>query len=89
MTEKFPILFADTPKGLLNCLWLSMTQQFGLRSFKQQTNMKWGDVELKVDNAGAQYVEFTERATKTRSGKTGEHRPFAPKAFENEGKETL
>jgi hypothetical protein len=43
--------------------------------------MLWGDVELNTDSAGREYLEFNERATKTRSGNSRETRPFKPKMF--------
>ena len=48
--------------------------------------MLWGDLELKKTSAGVEYVEFNERATKTRSGATNDVRQFPPKMFAKPGK---
>lgn len=49
-----------------------------MRSRKEHQDMLWGDVEMKATTSGLQYLEFTERKTKTRQG-GGDARPFAPK----------
>jgi hypothetical protein len=45
--------------------------------------MFWGDLELQKTNGtdGRQYPEFTERATKTRTGLNDEPRTFKPKLW--------
>jgi hypothetical protein len=43
--------------------------------------MQWSDVQLKSDAVGAEFLEFTERTTKTRQGATKDARHFAPKMF--------
>ena len=70
---------------LQNAIWLSFTQQFGMRGATEHVKMMWGDVELKTSSDGTEYLEFNERQTKTRTGKTGNARPFSPKAFEKSG----
>ncbi|CAC5412519.1 unnamed protein product [Mytilus coruscus] len=52
-----------------------------MRSPQEHEDMKFGDIEMKVTSGGVQYLEFTERQTKTRKGE-GSARPFAPKMFE-------
>ena len=47
--------------------------------------MLWGDLELKTDDLGKEYIEFHERATKTRQGATRDVRPFPPKMFATGG----
>lgn len=47
--------------------------------------MLWGDLELKATSEGVEYVVFTERATKTRSGESADTRAFQPKIFEQPG----
>lgn len=69
---------------LLNSVWLCFTMHFGMRGVTPHLNMMWGDVELK-EGQGGEYLEFTERTTKTRTGKTSQHRHFPPKAFAVEG----
>jgi hypothetical protein len=43
--------------------------------------MLWGDVELKQDSSGTEYLEFTERVSKTRQGSTWTTRALRPKIF--------
>lgn len=58
---------------------------FGLRGRHEHEQMLWGDIDLKTDSTGTEYLEFNERATKTRNG-TGDIRPFPPKMFAIQGK---
>lgn len=51
--------------------------------------MLWGDVELCITATGLEFLKFTERATKTRSGITIDTRDFAPKMFAQPGIYTL
>ena len=57
----------------------------GMRSRAEHINLKCGDVELKETSIGAKLLELSERATKTRTGVTGDIRAFAPKMFEDKG----
>ncbi|XP_052257027.1 uncharacterized protein LOC127862097 [Dreissena polymorpha] len=50
-------------------------------------NMLWGDLEIKQATDGTRYIEYTERATKTRKGVTDDERMFKPKIFEQPGDE--
>ena len=61
------------------CIYVCV--QFGLHGRQEHTDMLWGDVELVNDVAGRQYLEFSERATKTRQGSSRNSRPFPPKMF--------
>ncbi|VDI18975.1 Hypothetical predicted protein [Mytilus galloprovincialis] len=56
-----------------------------MRSRLEHQNLRWGDIDLKTTSAGEKYLDFTERATKTRSGATSDARAFSPKMFENKG----
>ena len=56
-----------------------------MRSRTEHINLKWGDVELKETSTGAKFLELSERATKSRTGVTGDTRAFAPKMFEDKG----
>lgn len=78
-------LGTGTPSALQNLLWWNNTIYFGMRSVTPHRAMKWGDVELKQDAAGRRYLEYNERATKTRTGVNAkhDHHPKA-KAYENE-----
>lgn len=74
----------DHPKTLLRTLWWTFTVYFGLRGRQEHHQMLWGDVELlkmtNDDGTETEYLEMTERLTKTRRGAdTG--RAFSPKIF--------
>ena len=56
---------------------------FGMQSTTEHINLKRGDVELKKTSTGAKFLELSERATKIRTGVTGDTRAFAPKTFED------
>lgn len=58
---------------------------FGLRGRHEHEQMLWGDIDLKTDSTGTEYLEFNERATKTRNG-TGDIRLFLPRMFAVQGK---
>jgi len=62
-------------------MWLNTTLHFGLRGRQEHVVMLWGDMELKSDDHGLQYLEFHERATKTRQGSTRDVRAFPPKMY--------
>ena len=72
-SEERDILFGgkemgfSSPKALINTLWLNNCMHFGLRGGKEQRELKWGDVVLKTNPSGKEYLEYcTERQTKTR-----------------------
>ena len=44
------------------------TIHFGTRSAEKHRNMCWGDINLKVNGEGQEYLAFMERQTKTRTG---------------------
>jgi len=62
-------------------MWLNMTLHFGLRGRQEHTSMLWGDLQLSTDAKGQEFVEFNERATKTRQGASRDSRPFHPKMY--------
>ncbi|XP_068704633.1 uncharacterized protein KIAA1958-like [Montipora foliosa] len=62
------LLGLSSPESLLNTLWLNNTQQFGLRGCQEHRTMRWGDVQLKTSADGTEFLEYTERQTKTRTG---------------------
>ena len=41
---------------------------FGLRGCKEQKELRQGDVILKTESDGREYLEYFERQTKTRTG---------------------
>ncbi|CAC5377808.1 unnamed protein product [Mytilus coruscus] len=79
------LLGAANPRALTNTVFLNNSMFFGMRSRLEHQNLRWGDIDLKTTSAGEKYLEFTERATKTRSGATSDARAFSPKMFENKG----
>lgn len=65
-----------------NTMWLIFTQNFGMRTVTPHVKLLWGDVELQTDSEGDEFLEHTEKATKTRTGAvTQDVRPFLVKAF--------
>ena len=57
---------AESPQAMINTLWLYFTMGFGLRGRHEHEQLLWGDIALKVSSAGEEFLEFNERATKTR-----------------------
>ena len=54
--------------SVLNTLWLHNTVHFRLRSVTEHHAITWGDVSLHTDDeTGAQWLEYNERQTKTRT----------------------
>ena len=76
------LLGLSSPESLVNTLWLNNTQHFGLRGCQEHRDMKWGDVQLKTSADGVQFLEYTERQTKTRTGvEPKDTRTVKPKMF--------
>ena len=75
----------NSPQALINTLWYNNCLHFGLRGWKEQRDLKWGDVLLKKDTEGKEYHEYnTERQTKTRTGENPmNRRSIKPRMFEN------
>ena len=75
----------NSPQALINTLWYNNCLHFGLRGGKEQRDLKWGDVFLKKDTEGKEYLEFnTERQTKTRTGENPmNRRSVKPRMYEN------
>ncbi|XP_067657400.1 uncharacterized protein [Haliotis asinina] len=44
-------------ESLLNTVWFLNSKYFGLRGIADHFNLKWGDIRLKVDDQGREYVE--------------------------------
>ena len=70
---------------LLNLLHITFSLVMGMRGGREQKELKWGDIELRTDEDGDEYIEHTrERQTKTRTGvDPGNTRKFKPKAWAN------
>ncbi|XP_068111779.1 uncharacterized protein [Hyperolius riggenbachi] len=55
-------LSMDNPTSLLNLVFFNNGIHFALRT-KEQYNLQWGDIKLKIDPRGNQYIEYTDRQT--------------------------
>ena len=76
------LLGISNAEALLNTLWFMNNKHFGLRGCDEHRRMKWGDVQLLTDVNGAQYLEYSERQTKTRTGAEPRNvRAVKPNAF--------
>ena len=75
----------DSPRALLNALWLNNCIYFGMRPGKEQRDLCWGDLQLNTDSEGNHFVEFSqERQTKTRTGGNPRNlRDKKPQMYEN------
>lgn len=50
-------------------MWFNNLLHFSLRGGKEQQDPRWGDITLKTDTAGKEYLEYgIERQTKTWPG---------------------
>ncbi|XP_033725157.1 uncharacterized protein LOC117315122 [Pecten maximus] len=58
----------DNPHALLNTVWFNNTNLLGFRGCDENRQLKSGAIELKRDENGSEYLEFSERTTKTRGG---------------------
>ncbi|MES9905046.1 MAG: DUF3504 domain-containing protein [Sedimenticola sp.] len=63
-------LGAATPDSILQTLWLYNTVHFGLRSCQEHRDMRWGDISLKTDDSGQEYLQFSERYWRETNGVT-------------------
>ena len=59
---------SDNTEALVNYMWMNNTLHFGLRGRQDHMNMLWGDLKMGITSTGREYISFTERATKTRTG---------------------
>ena len=76
------LLGISNAEALLNTVWLFNSVHFGLRGCKEHRQMTWGDVELHMQADGTEYLEYSERQTKTRTGAEPRNvRAVKPKAF--------
>ena len=78
-------LFAGNPQSLVRTVWMNNTLHFGLRSREEHTTLRWGDIQMKATTDGGQYLEHTERITKTRNGANLDTRAFQAKMFADTG----
>ena len=88
--EEIEILYSsgafgcNSAQALINTLWYNNCLHFELRGGKEQRDLQWGDVVLKKDKEGKEYLEFTERQTKTPTGENPmNRRSVKPRMYEN------
>ena len=67
MWEKGALGTSD-PDTLLRTLWWGLTTGFGLRGQDEHRQLLWEDVTLKTDSEKREFIEYSERTTKTRKG---------------------
>ena len=62
------LLGISNAEALLNTVWLFNSVHFGLRGCEEQRQMTWGDMQLYMEADGTEYLEYSQRQTKTRTG---------------------
>jgi hypothetical protein len=79
------VLGIDSPRALLNTVWLNNCTYFGMRPGKEQRDLCWGDLQLKRDSQGTRFLAVSrERQTKTRTGENLRNlRAKKPQMYEN------
>ena len=84
------VLGLSSPQALVNTVWLNNMLHFGLRGCKEQRELRWGDVVLKSDSEGKQYLECSvERQTKTRTEENPRNqRQVKPRMYQNKTAES-
>lgn len=70
LTKLLKCVFVGDPRFFMNVLYLNNTKHFGMRSRIEHVNLRW----MKQKSTGEEYLEYTERATKTRYGVTNDCR---------------
>ena len=76
------LLGLSSPQALLNTVWVNNMIHFGRRGCKEQKELRWGDIVLKTDTDGKEYLEYFERQTKTRTGEDPRNqRPIKPRMY--------
>lgn len=79
---KSKVLGKDSPFAIIFSLWYHMTLLMGLRGRDEHRRMTFGDIQLKKNGLDVEYLEFQERASKTRDGATADDsRSTKPKIF--------
>ena len=62
------LLGISNAEALPNTVWLFNSVHFGLRGCEEHRQMTWDDVQLQMEADGTEYLEYSERQTKTRTG---------------------
>ncbi len=75
---------AHAPLPLSNMMWFFTVKILGFRGTHETCQLCWGDLTLKTDEDGEEFLEWNEHLTKTRNGNTTHLRPFNPKIFPND-----
>jgi hypothetical protein len=76
------VLGKNTAFSLQFSLWFYTTLIMGLRGRDEHRSMRFGDLCIKSNPDGCEFLEFTERASKTRDGGMyDDHRETIPKVF--------
>jgi len=73
----------QTPRTLINTMWWYNSLHFGMRAITEHKQMCWGDIEVKTGSNHRRFLEFNERATKTRTGSSKNDANQNQKAYEN------
>ena len=83
------VIGLQSPRQLLNQVWLNNSTLFGIRGGTESHNLRWGDIKLKKTDQGREYLEYNERLTKTRTSETkSDQRAFPPKQFAHTNKDS-
>ena len=78
------LLGTSSPQSLHNTVWLNNMVHFGLRGGVEQRSLCWGDITLKAEVGGKEYLEYSERQTKTRTGANPrDQRQVKPRMYAN------
>ena len=56
-------------QAIINTLWLYNSVCFGMRGGAEHHELRWGDVKLKSNDAGREFLQYNERQMKTRTGR--------------------
>jgi len=65
--SELDLLGVDNPEALLNSMWLFNSLHFSLQCH-EHAQLLWGDMELKTDEFGTEYIEFHRATSKPRRG---------------------
>ena len=76
-------LGGGTPETLIRTLWYLNTKLLGISGSHQHYQLNWGDIRIKAEENGDEFLEFNDRLTEDRSGATGDTKPFKSRLFRN------
>ena len=78
-------LGTDNPDSLINTLWFMNSLHFGMRARADHRNVCWGDVQLKQDEDGMEYLQFSDCRTKRKINESSQDNNLIDsKVFKNE-----